>query len=87
MKRILLAITGASGAIYGIRLLQALRASGLAEVHLILSEAAGLSRTKPACPQQRLRHSQIIPTDGMKFGSSRPAALIQWIAWSSRPAV
>lgn len=37
MKRILLAITGASGVIYGVRLLEALRRCGEAEVHLILS--------------------------------------------------
>lgn len=40
MKRIVLAITGASGSIYGVRLLQVLLHSGC-EVHLTLSPAAG----------------------------------------------
>lgn len=40
MKRIVLAITGASGAIYGIRLLECLQNIKNTEVHLILSEAA-----------------------------------------------
>ena len=40
MKRIIVAITGASGAIYGIRALQMLREAGV-ERHLVLSPAAG----------------------------------------------
>lgn len=37
MKRIIIGITGASGAIYGMRALQALRAAGEIETHLVLS--------------------------------------------------
>lgn len=39
-SRIVVAMSGASGAIYGIRLLQALRALGGAEIHLVVSPAA-----------------------------------------------
>lgn len=41
-KRIIIAITGASGAIYGIRLLQSLSKSGV-ETHLVLSDAAKIT--------------------------------------------
>lgn len=40
MKRIIIGITGASGAIYGIRALELLRAAGV-ETHLVLSPSAG----------------------------------------------
>jgi 4-hydroxy-3-polyprenylbenzoate decarboxylase len=40
MKRINVAITGASGAIYGVRALEALRATGEIEVHLVISPSA-----------------------------------------------
>ena len=39
-KKIIVGITGASGAILGYRLVEALKESGEAEVHLIMSEAA-----------------------------------------------
>ena len=44
--RLIVAITGASGAIYGVRLLQALRALPEVESHLILSPAGVLTATQ-----------------------------------------
>ncbi len=43
MKRLVVAITGASGAMYGLRLLQWLRESTQVETHLIISDAGVLS--------------------------------------------
>jgi 4-hydroxy-3-polyprenylbenzoate decarboxylase len=43
MQRLIVAITGASGAIYGLRLLQHLRALGTVETHLLLSPAGVLN--------------------------------------------
>ena len=41
-QRLIVAISGASGAIYGIRALEVLKAAGI-ETHLVVSKAAGLS--------------------------------------------
>ncbi len=43
MKRIILAISGASGAVYGVRLLQLLAAVGDVQTHLTVSEAGVLN--------------------------------------------
>jgi 4-hydroxy-3-polyprenylbenzoate decarboxylase len=43
MKRIIIGISGASGAIYGVRALQILKEDPEIETHLILSKAAGLT--------------------------------------------
>lgn len=43
MKRLIVGITGASGVIYGIRLLEVLRAVPDVETHLILSSAGGIT--------------------------------------------
>ena len=40
MKRLIIGISGASGAIYGVRLLQILRDVPAVETHLIMSQAA-----------------------------------------------
>jgi polyprenyl P-hydroxybenzoate/phenylacrylic acid decarboxylase-like protein len=42
-RRIIVGISGASGAIYGIRLLQALRSAGDIETHLIISRTAQIT--------------------------------------------
>ena len=42
-RRLIVAITGASGAIYGVRLLQHLRASGQVETHVVVSQAGALN--------------------------------------------
>ncbi len=41
MRRVIVGMSGASGAIYGVRLLEALKAAGEFETHLILSPSAG----------------------------------------------
>jgi 4-hydroxy-3-polyprenylbenzoate decarboxylase len=43
MKRLVIAMTGASGAVYGVRLLEQLRKSGGVETHLMISDAAALN--------------------------------------------
>lgn len=45
-RRIVVAITGASGAIYGVRLLEALREIDGCESHLVLSSAGGLTASQ-----------------------------------------
>ena len=40
MKRLIVGISGASGAIYGVRLLQVLRDVADIETHLVMSQAA-----------------------------------------------
>jgi polyprenyl P-hydroxybenzoate/phenylacrylic acid decarboxylase-like protein len=44
--RLIIAITGASGAVYGVRMLEQLRASGACETHLVLSASGALTATQ-----------------------------------------
>jgi 4-hydroxy-3-polyprenylbenzoate decarboxylase len=43
MKRLVIAMTGASGALYGVRLLEHLKKAGGVETHLMISDAAALN--------------------------------------------
>lgn len=43
MKRVIIAITGATGTIYGWRLMEMLRSEGDTEIHLVMSQAAKLT--------------------------------------------
>lgn len=54
-RRLIVAITGASGAIYGTRLLQHLRATGQVETHVVVSHAGALN----AHQELGLKRSQI----------------------------
>ena len=42
-QRLIVAMTGATGSIYGLRILEALRAAGNWETHLIVSDAGMLN--------------------------------------------
>ena len=44
--RLIVAITGASGAVYGVRILEQLRASGVCETHLVMSSSGALTATQ-----------------------------------------
>ena len=49
MRRIIVGISGASGACYGVRLLQALRAVEDVQTHLVVSEAGWLNLAQEQC--------------------------------------
>lgn len=44
--RLIIAITGASGAVYGVRMLEQLRASGACETHLVMSSSGALTASQ-----------------------------------------
>jgi polyprenyl P-hydroxybenzoate/phenylacrylic acid decarboxylase-like protein len=44
--RLIIAITGASGTVYGVRMLEQLRASGTCETHLVMSASGALTATQ-----------------------------------------
>ena len=52
-RRLVIAITGATGAVYGVRLLQQLAAIGGIETHLIISDAANLTLHQEVGMQRR----------------------------------
>jgi 4-hydroxy-3-polyprenylbenzoate decarboxylase len=52
-RRIIVAITGATGAIYGVRLLQRLSATPGVQTHLVISEAASLTLHQEVGMQKR----------------------------------
>ncbi|GGE75427.1 UbiX family flavin prenyltransferase [Massilia psychrophila] len=52
-RRLVIAITGATGAVYGVRLLQQLAAIGGVETHLVISDAANLTLHQEVGMQRR----------------------------------
>ncbi|MGZ8287861.1 MAG: UbiX family flavin prenyltransferase [Telluria sp.] len=52
-RRLVIAITGATGAVYGVRLLQQLAATPGVETHLVVSDAASLTLHQEAGMQRR----------------------------------
>ena len=43
MKRLIIGITGATGTVYGVRIMEMLRSEGDTEIHLVLSQSAKLT--------------------------------------------
>ena len=52
-RRLVIAITGATGAVYGVRLLQHLQADAAVETHLVISDAANLTLHEEVGMQRR----------------------------------
>lgn len=83
MKRIIIGMSGASGQIYGIRLLEVLRAAPDVEVHLVMSQAARITIAQetdydPAAVE-KLAHVSYRPNDigaAIASGSFETAGMI-----------
>jgi 4-hydroxy-3-polyprenylbenzoate decarboxylase len=82
MKRIVVGITGSSGVVYGIRLLEVLRSRADFEVHLVLSEAARVTlpfeTDRTAADVEALAHQAHDPKDlaaPLASGSFRTAGM------------
>lgn len=52
MRRLIIGITGASGIVYGVRILELLREAGI-ETHLVVSRAADIARAQEAGPSAK----------------------------------
>lgn len=83
MRRIVVGITGASGSVYGIRLLEILREVAGIETHLVLSRAARqtlqLETTLKVEQVEALAHAVHAPTDigaAISSGSFRTHAMV-----------
>lgn len=83
MKRIIIAMSGASGQIYGIRLLEVLRAAPDVETHLVVSQAARITIAQETDLELRdieaLAHTVYRPSDigaAIASGSFETAGMI-----------
>ena len=65
MKRIIIGITGATGTIYGSRLMEMLREEGDTEIHLVMSQSAKLTLKMEYDVEHKLqRNITAIGTEG-----------------------
>src|SRR5579885_1516203 len=85
--RIIVGITGASGSVYGWRLLEKLRANASVEIHLVLSRAgertAFLEMGKTAADFKQFAHHWYPVED---IGCAIASGSNPWTAWWWRPA-
>jgi 3-polyprenyl-4-hydroxybenzoate decarboxylase len=70
-QRLIVAITGASGAVYGLRLLQVLQQNPQVETHLLISEAVFEYHQKPVCAAKMWKR---LPTLCIRCAISGPAS-------------
>jgi 3-polyprenyl-4-hydroxybenzoate decarboxylase len=82
MKRLIVGISGASGAIYGVRLLQVLRDVAEVETHLVMSQAARqTSLWKPISPCAMFRRWRMWFTMPVISPPASPQARLKRPAW------
>ena len=74
-RRIIVSITGATGAIYGVRLLEELRRQGGVETHLVISKAGFLS----AATELDLGKSELESLGDVAYSEGHHDHVNQWI--------
>jgi 4-hydroxy-3-polyprenylbenzoate decarboxylase len=84
MLRIIVGISGASGAIYGIRLLEALRSTRQAETHLIISKGASLTIAyETNFNLEEVKELADVVHSNSNLGASVRQAPLKQLEWSS----